>query len=172
MIEQALGRDPDNLRDVDPRACHQCGQTFQPKRGGYNARYCQDKCKRASQRSRLRKEKPDQMPKARNRHYEKMKKDPVRLERHRETSKSYREKTRKWLADYKLKHGCADCGFKGHFSALELDHEGKKSISIADARTSIKRLKEEIKNGQCVVRCANCHAIKTWERKTVGRGCD
>lgn len=50
-------------------------------------------------------------------------------------------------------------------SALQLDHEGKKSVEIALARTSIDRLLAEIRNGECVVRCANCHSIKTWERK-------
>jgi len=78
---------------------------------------------------------------------------------------SYQAAVRAWLADYKLAHGCADCGYHEHFAALQLDHEGEKSLSIADARTSVERLLEEIRNGECVVRCANCHAVKTWERK-------
>lgn len=58
---------------------------------------------------------------------------------------------------------------------LQLDHTGPKSMSIADARSSIRRLKDEIERGKCVVRCANCHAVKTAERRTehaIGRVCE
>lgn len=84
---------------------------------------------------------------------------------YRERGLTYGQAVRAWLADYKVKQGCADCGYNAHFSALQLDHEGKKSVEIALARTSIDRLLAEIRNGECVVRCANCHSIKTWERK-------
>lgn len=77
----------------------------------------------------------------------------------------YQVAVRAWLADYKMSKGCADCGYAEHPAALQLDHEGEKSIEIADARTSVARLLREIESGQCVVRCANCHSVKTWERK-------
>lgn len=77
----------------------------------------------------------------------------------------YQQAVRAWLADYKMERGCVDCGFKEHPAALQLDHEGEKSIEIAAARTSVARLLKEIEDGECVVRCANCHSIKTWERK-------
>lgn len=72
---------------------------------------------------------------------------------------------RQWLADYKQAAGCIDCGFDLHFSALQIDHTGEKSDSIANCRSSVARLKKEIDKGACVVRCANCHSIKTWCEK-------
>lgn len=87
------------------------------------------------------------------------------IQPYRDRGLAYQQAVRAWLADYKVKRGCVDCGYDGHFAALQLDHEGKKSVSIAEARSSIDRLLAEIRNGECVVRCANCHSIKTWERK-------
>lgn len=94
-----------------------------------------------------------------------MREDPQRLEAHRASGRKGKATVREWLANYKLERGCIDCGYKAHHAALELDHTGPKSIEIADARTSIGRLKAEIEQGKCVVRCAICHAIKTWKEK-------
>ena len=145
--------------------CKQFRVLFQPKKMGYNARYCSDKCKRHSQRARLIKSNPKQLTSARKRSYAATKRHPERIKKHRSSSAKYRNETREWLSGYKTGIGCVDCGYNKHPAALQLDHEGKKSIDIADARSSIKRLQEEIKNGECKVRCANCHSIKTWERK-------
>jgi hypothetical protein len=73
--------------------------------------------------------------------------------------------TRKWLADYKLSRGCVDCGFGSHPAALQLDHEGEKSAEISSLRSSIVKMSKEIEAGKCIVRCANCHSIKTWAEK-------
>lgn len=150
-------------------SCKPCGKTFIPKPKGYNARYCSDTCKRRSQRARLRIENPEQLRSARKRSYQQTKKYPERLEGHRSTARKYRQYGREWLASYKLEHGCVDCGYRAHAAALQLDHEGKKSVEIAEARSSIGRLEAEIKAGDCKVRCANCHAIRTWERKQQAR---
>lgn len=74
-------------------------------------------------------------------------------------------KVRAWLAAYKLARGCKDCGYNKFACALQLDHEGPKTAAISMLRTSTARILAEIKHGRCVVRCANCHAVKTWERK-------
>ena len=67
-----------------------------------------------------------------------------------------------WIANYKLKKGCQDCGYKKHHSALEFDHvKGKKKINISFAK-SINQAKKEIK--KCEVVCANCHRIRTYKR--------
>lgn len=42
-----------------------------------------------------------------------------------------------------------------------MDHTGEKTAEIFKLRNSIERLQEEIDKGKCVVRCANCHPIKT-----------
>ncbi len=61
---------------------------------------------------------------------------------------------------YKLKNGCVDCGYALHPAALHFDHIlGDKKMNVCNAK-SISGAKEEIK--KCVVRCANCHAIKTF----------
>lgn len=84
-----------------------------------------------------------------------------RLKYSRDTYK----KNMEWLENYKLSLGCIDCGYNSHSEALQLDHEGIKNAEISSLRYSIVKLKEEIEKGKCVVRCANCHAIKTRERK-------
>ena len=117
-----------------------------------NARY------RKKHRGRLREA-------GRARYHKTIKADVNLAEKARAVSRRYRATVREWLADYKLRHGCKDCGYRAHFAALQLDHEGPKRREIADARSSIRRLEEEIANGRCVVRCANCHAIKTWQRQ-------
>jgi len=79
-----------------------------------------------------------------------------------------REKYKKnmfWLENYKLSRGCIDCGYNSNSEALQLDHEGVKTAEIANLRHNVIKLQEEIEKGKCVVRCANCHAIKTRERK-------
>jgi hypothetical protein len=115
--------------------------------------------------ARLRQRNPQLLKQRRARSYQLLKKDPERLSKHRDGAKKYRQYGREWLAAYKLEKGCADCGYRGHSAALQLDHEGHKSIDIADARSSIARLMKEIEDGRCVVRCANCHSIRTWEQK-------
>jgi hypothetical protein len=150
---------------MTPVICASCKRAFFPKAKGYNARYCADKCKRRAKRSRRLEDNPEQLRAARRRSYLQTKAHPERLKKHRDGGNQSRRLVRQWLADYKLARGCVDCGYRKHSAALQLDHEGPKSIEIADARTSIKRLQTEIDAGRCVVRCANCHSIRTAELK-------
>lgn len=71
-----------------------------------------------------------------------------------------------WLRDYKLARGCADCGHRGHPSGcdLDIDHTAGKTFSVAHMR-SPATIQAEIERHACVVRCANCHRIKTWKEK-------
>ena len=59
---------------------------------------------------------------------------------------------------------CVDCGYDGHPLVFDFDHidPSTKIIDIgAKLRGwSYKRLLDEAK--KCVLRCANCHRIKTW----------
>ena len=142
--------------------CVQCGADFTPATGGYNARYCSGRCKNKARKARL---SPERKTELRRREYDLVKADPERIERHRAQSRRAASKPRTWLAQYKLDRGCVDCGFKAHFAALQLDHTSTKSVAISDARSSVARLQQEIEAGECVVRCANCHAIKTWRNK-------
>lgn len=84
----------------------------------------------------------------------------------RERTVLLRAKRRKWIDDFKLKQGCADCGYNAHPKALDFDHvRGEKLGDIGRlAHTAIAwgRLMAEIAKREVV--CANCHRIRTHER--------
>jgi hypothetical protein len=68
---------------------------------------------------------------------------------------------RRWLDQYKILHGCIDCGYKEHHAALHFDHvDGIKAMNVCNAK-SVAQAKREI--AKCVVRCANYHAVKTFK---------
>lgn len=78
---------------------------------------------------------------------------------YRETKKQLQEKYRKWLMDYKRKHGCSKCGIRDP-RVLEFHHVRDKKFSIAERayyHYGINRLKKEI--DKCILLCANCHRI-------------
>lgn len=69
---------------------------------------------------------------------------------------------RRFTDEYKMSRGCVDCGFRGHPAALHFDHViGVKNAAISKISSGRGRLNREIE--KCVIRCANCHAIKTVE---------
>ena len=76
-------------------------------------------------------------------------------------------KRRAIIARYKTFKGCIDCGYNLHPHALDFDHVfDTKEFDISPAvnnLTSWKRIRKEIR--KCEVRCANCHRIKTFERR-------
>lgn len=80
------------------------------------------------------------------------------------------KKIRGWNRDFvnrvKAKLGCFDCG-ESNPIVLEFDHvTGNKADNIADMVNksySTETIKQEIR--KCKVRCANCHRIKTHERR-------
>lgn len=66
-----------------------------------------------------------------------------------------------WLDEYKAALGCVDCGYNAHPVALEFDHVAAgKEIDMSNVRTW-PQAKREV--ARCVVRCANCHAIRHYE---------
>lgn len=84
------------------------------------------------------------------------------------TSPRARKRAAKWrLAQIiKLHTGCIDCGYAEHAVALQFDHLGDKRMNVSDMIRSDygwETIKLEI--AKCEVRCANCHAIKTRDRK-------
>lgn len=66
---------------------------------------------------------------------------------------------------------CVDCGYAGHFAALEFDHldATTKLFTIGASGTSKKwnQLVEEAR--KCEIVCSNCHAIRTYERHVKAR---
>lgn len=77
-----------------------------------------------------------------------------------------RERTKEFLDDYKMSHGCSACGYAECPAALEfhhLDPEDKKfGINVCSCHSrSMESVLEEI--AKCDVLCANCHREKHWK---------
>jgi hypothetical protein len=69
---------------------------------------------------------------------------------------------RMFLYEYRIKNGCVDCGINDP-RVLEFDHMKNKKFNLGKAHMikglTLTQLKREVK--KCVVRCSNCHKIKT-----------
>jgi len=83
-------------------------------------------------------------------------------------TKRLRAQRRDFLNTYKTAAGCTDCGYDAHPAALEFDHLPgfQKDFGIGNANNlnvSMERLLAEI--AKCEVVCANCHAIRTANRR-------
>lgn len=66
--------------------------------------------------------------------------------------------------------GCTDCGGHFHTEAMEFDHIGvdktfEISTAVSQGRVSVATLEAELE--KCEVVCANCHRVRTYERRTV-----
>jgi hypothetical protein len=72
------------------------------------------------------------------------------------------------VARIKLERGCADCGYRAHPAALEFDHlpgtQKVAGVALLATRHNRRRLYEEI--AKCEVVCANCHRIRTADRRS------
>jgi len=76
------------------------------------------------------------------------------------------KKRREKINRLKQRYGCIDCGYNKNPVALHFDHVDptKKSYAISQITSSnLKTIFKEIR--KCVIRCANCHAVKTHEEK-------
>jgi hypothetical protein len=66
---------------------------------------------------------------------------------------------------------CSDCGGTFHPAAMTFDHlpGAAKHSDVASMarRHSISRIKQEI--AKCELVCANCHAVRTYERREASR---
>jgi hypothetical protein len=68
------------------------------------------------------------------------------------------------MSTWKMERGCADCGYNKDPVALDFDHLDNKKYNIAHMRHhSIELIIEEME--KCEVVCANCHRIRTVDRK-------
>ena len=82
-------------------------------------------------------------------------------------SKRLTSKKRAWVQAEKVKRGCIDCGYSKHAAALDFDHvHGDKLFEVSKAMgRSLDVIKAEI--AKCVVRCSNCHRIRTFEARQI-----
>jgi hypothetical protein len=75
-----------------------------------------------------------------------------------------REKKRRWMLDLLVEQGCFDCETRD-VRVLTFDHLRDKTAVVSQLvqkDASWDRIKQEI--AKTVVRCLNCHSIKTEER--------
>jgi len=88
--------------------------------------------------------------------------DPAYRERINKLANDRAVALRAYLDRVKMESGCVDCGYCAHPAALDFDHIEAKTILVSFCK-SIKAADKEI--AKCEVRCANCHRIKTWQRR-------
>jgi hypothetical protein len=79
---------------------------------------------------------------------------------------SFRRATREYVFNLKNNSRCTDCGRRFPGCCLHFDHvpeRGQKLFNIGNSNFSLEVTKAEI--AKCDIVCANCHAIRTWNRK-------
>lgn len=85
-----------------------------------------------------------------------------KLKKNKTRIRSERYRLKRQLVD-SLGGKCIDCGYSSHLAALDFDHidPSKKTSTISRLlpAASMEYLLEEV--SKCVIRCANCHRIKT-----------
>lgn len=80
------------------------------------------------------------------------------------TQRRFTVSRRKWLQAEKVRRGCVDCGYNAHPVALDFDHVcGDKKFNLSRVTHSIEAITAELE--KCVVRCSNCHRIRTAEAR-------
>ena len=70
---------------------------------------------------------------------------------------------REAIDQYKIQHGCVDCGFRKDPVALDFDHTNPAS-KVANVSALLRSAHWDAvlaELAKCLVRCANCHRIKT-----------
>lgn len=73
---------------------------------------------------------------------------------------------RRVKASYKITVGCADCGYDDDYRALQFDHDVPHGLG-RDRKGGVHRQRRWAElwrflfDSNIVVRCANCHAIKS-----------
>lgn len=109
------------------------------------------------------KNKADQAAAAR-RHYEANRDKMIR--RASVKARDTRDEMKAYVRQQKEKP-CTDCGGTFPWYVMQFDHvRGEKLHNVGDLTrmtTSMKVIREEI--AKCEVVCANCHAIRTYERR-------
>lgn len=94
-------------------------------------------------------------------------KDPVKAREYNNAwTRKRQQRIRERLSVIKMESGCVDCGYRDNPDALEWDHviprNGGPTVGTIVGR-GWAAVEREI--AKCEVRCANCHAIITAERR-------
>lgn len=86
-------------------------------------------------------------------------------EQHRLYRIARQHKHRKFLQDYKVEHGCKDCGYNEHHAGLEFDHIGDDKVYNLGNMAPMSMAKILVEVAKCEVVCGTCHNIRTWNRR-------
>lgn len=82
-----------------------------------------------------------------------------------------RRAQRKRLVDLAKSGPCADCGNRFSPEAMDFDHvRGPKLFGIATGLLSKSVLQLEAEIAKCDIVCANCHRVRTRQRRLVLSG--
>lgn len=91
--------------------------------------------------------------------------NPQQKKVRRESVERYKRNFRAWYSELKKKP-CADCKKEFHFAAMQWDHlpgQGKTgNLSKMVAAGNKTKILNEI--SKCQLVCANCHAVRTYNR--------
>lgn len=85
-------------------------------------------------------------------------------ERYAKNSRTHRRRMREKIRSYKDKP-CTDCGVQYPYYVMQFDHLDGDDKLGAIGRMSWSYVKLEQEVAKCDVVCANCHAVRTWQRK-------
>ena len=71
------------------------------------------------------------------------------------------------IQQIKLDRGCADCGYNAHVAALDFDHlpEFVKKYQVG-TMAGFNKAVIEAEIAKCEVVCANCHRVRTANRRS------
>lgn len=76
------------------------------------------------------------------------------------------KRDRAYMQQIKVERGCADCGYNAHPSALDFDHlPGAVKRYRLCTMSGMRRALIDAEIAKCEVVCANCHRIRTHERR-------
>jgi len=140
-----------------PRRCQSCRGTFQPEHG--NQRFCCVDCRQKWQHGYI----PSRQICFR---CLKVFHPTKRVEVCRSCQGQVNTEKRDYINEFKLKTGCKDCGYRENRVALQYDHlpQFEKLFELSDAHVKPWcEIMAEIE--KCDVVCANCHSIRTANRR-------
>ncbi len=73
------------------------------------------------------------------------------------TKKKFEQKFASWYASFKLKLGCAICGYKKSAAALDWHHVTRRNGKYGKPFRWLIRLRQTSKVVKCLLVCSNCH---------------
>lgn len=142
--------------------CAICQVEFTAKRK--SARFCSEKC-REKNRPKRERDKEQERIRLKEWRSNKIASDPLYRQKENQKLQDRYRKLKDWINEYKTSHGCIDCGYNEYAVALDFDHIDGKTKNIANLK-SIGAVIKEIERHGCVIRCSNCHRVKSWKTKS------